>query len=408
MDNIEKAIIEKIDNMKSDIIQFLQDLIKIPSEVPPGKYKEISNFVESKMKEFKLNTKVKKKNIIGEIGNENGSSLIFNAHIDTVATYDGWTKDPYEGEIVGNKIYGRGAADDKACVAAEIFAAKALLDLGINLNGKLIITAVINEEIGGLLGAEYLVKDEVITGDACILGDVCCDYPIAYLGGTMQISFITKGIRRHAQTYPDLPPPYRSKYSAINAIGKMLKIMNFLMELQEEFKKIETKYPLHPDFPCKISSVNFTMINGGNSVTTIPDKCILQCLISVIPEMDLDSIKVRIFNFVESLKKEDPDLNITAQIGAYIKPQIIDTNSIFAQVVKKAFKTVFEEERDFKAFIPTTDAQTFQEKGIETILIGSLRGENNHHAQDEFVYIDDVINVTKIYALTASNYLKKI
>ncbi|MFW9902324.1 MAG: M20 family metallopeptidase, partial [Candidatus Thorarchaeota archaeon] len=377
-----------------------------PSEVPPGKYKEISKFVESKMREFQINTKVKKKNIIGEIGNDNGPSLIFNAHMDTVAADDGWMKDPHGGEIVENKIYGRGAADDKACVTAEIFATKALLDLGIKLNGKLIITAVINEEIGGLLGTEYLVKDEIITGDACLLGDVCCDYPIAYLGGTMQMSFIIKGIRRQAQAYPDLPPPNRNKYSGINAIEKMVKIMNFLIDLQEELIQVETKYPIPPELPSKVSSVNFTMINGGNSLLTIPDRCVLQCLISYIPEMDLESIKARIFNFVESLKKEDPNLNIIAQIGADIKPHIINTNTIFAQAVKKAFKTVFEEQRDFKTSIPTTDAQLFLEKGIETILIGPLRGENNYHAQDEFVYIDDVINVTKIYALTALNYLK--
>ena len=407
MDNMERIVIEKIDDMKDEIIQFLQELVQIPSEVPPGKYKEISNLIASKMKDFNINTKVKKKNVIGEIGNENGPSLIFNAHMDTATTSDGWTKDPHGGEIVGNRIYGRGAADDKACVAAEIFATKALLDLGINLNGKLIITAVINEEIGGLLGTEYLVKDEIITGDACLLGDVWCDYPFAYLGGTMQMSFIIQGIRRNAQAYPDLPLPNRNEYSGINAIGKMMKIMNFLMDLQEELKQMETKYPLPPDSPSKVSSVNFTMINGGNSVNTIPDKCLLQCLISVIPEMDLENIKTRIFNFVESLEKEDPELNITTKIGAYIKPQILETNSNFAKTVKNAFNSVFEEERDFKAFIPTTDAQLFQEKGIETILIGPLRGDNNHHAQDEFAYIDDVINVTKIYALTALNYLKK-
>ncbi len=406
MDNMEKTIMEKIDSMKDEIIQFLQNLIQIPSEVPPGKYKEISKFVESKMKEFEINTEVKKKNIIGEIGNENGPSLIFNAHLDTVPTYDGWTKDPHGGEIVGNKIYGRGAADDKACVAAEIFATKALIDLGIDFKGKLIITAVINEEIGGLLGTEYLVKDEVVKGDACLLGDVCSDYPIAYLGGTMQMTFIIKGIRRNAQAYPDLPPPNRNKYSGINAIGKMVKIMDFLMELQEELKKMETKYPVPPDLPSKIGSVNFTLINGGKSLSAIPDNCILQCLISVIPEMDLEGIKTRVLNFVEEFKNKDPDLNIKAQIGLYIKPQILNTKSTFTKAVKKAFRIVFEEERDFKTFIPTTDAQIFQEKGIETILFGPLRGENNHHAQDEFVYIDDVINVTKIYALTALNYLK--
>ena len=111
-------------------------------------------------------------------------------------------------------------------------------------------------------------------------------------------------------------------------------------------------------------------------------------------------------DYIETLKKEDPNLNITVQIGAEIKPHTTNTKSIFAQTVKNAFKTVFKEERDFKTFIPTSDAQIFQEQGIETILIGPIRGENNHHAQDEFVYIDDVINVTKIFALTALNYLK--
>ncbi|MCK4380918.1 MAG: M20/M25/M40 family metallo-hydrolase [Candidatus Lokiarchaeota archaeon] len=403
---MEKIIMEKIDGMKDEIIRFLQELVQIPSEVPPGKYKEISKLVASKMKELNINTNVKRKNVIGEIGNEAGPSLIFNAHVDTFATYDGWTKDPHGGEIVGNKIYGRGASDDKACVAAEIFATKALLDLGINLNGKLIITAVVNEEIGGLGGTKYLVNEEIVKGDACLLGDVPSDYPIAYTDGAFQIGFDITGIRRHFM-YPDLSPPHRNKYSGINAIHKMLKIMNFLMELQEEFKNRETQYPIPSDLPSKISSVNFTMINGGNSVNTTPDNCVLQCIISVIPEMDLESLKVRILNFVESLEKEDPNLNITTQIGAYIKPQITDTESNFALAVKKAFKTVFEEEREFKAFIPTTDAHIFQEKGIETVLIGSLRGENNYHAQDEFVYIDDVINTTKIYALTALNYLKE-
>lgn len=406
MDKLEKDVLDKIDDMREEIIAFLQELIKIPSEVPPGKYKEISKSIASKMNEFGFKTQRKRNNVIGEVGNEEGPTLIFNAHLDTAATYDGWTKDPYGGEIVENKIYGRGAADDKACIAAEIFAIKALLDAGMDLDGKLIITAVINEEIGGLLGTEYLVKDEIVSGDACLLGDVCCDYPVSYLGGTMQISFTIRGIRRNAQAYPDLPPPNRNKYSGINAISKMLKIMNFLMEIQEEFKKIETKYPLPSDFPSKIGSVNFTIIKGGNSFNTIPDNCVLQCLISVIPEMDLEGIKMRILKYVEDLEKEDPNLNITTQILGYIKPQILDTKSSFAQAVKKAFRTVFGEEREFKAFIPTTDAQIFQESGIETLLIGPLRGENNHHAQDEFVYIEDVMNVAKIYALTALNYLK--
>ena len=51
-------------------------------------------------------------------------------------------------------------------------------------------------------------------------------------------------------------------------------------------------------------------------------------------------------------------------------------------------------------------AHCFQERGIETILIGRGRNDTNAHAADEFVYIEDLINTTKLYALTALNYLK--
>ncbi len=406
MNGIEKIVLEKIDNMKGEIIEFLQELIKIPSEVPPGKYKEISKFIASKISELGINTQRKRHNVIGEIGNDKGPTLIFNAHLDTVATYNGWTKKPHGAEKIGDRIYGRGTADDKSCIAAEIFATKALLDAGFDLNGKLIITAVINEEIGGFLGAKYLVNEEIVKGDACLLGDSISDYPVAFRGGTFQISFNIKGIRRHAQGWPDLLSPNRNKYSGINAINKMLLIMNFLMEIQEELKFKETKYPLPPDMPSKISSVNFTSIEGGVSVTSIPDKCILNCLINTIPEQNLEDLKTRILDFVEDLKRKDPDLNIIVQIPVYIEPQITDINSNFAKIVKNAFKTVYNEEREFKALLPTTDAHFFQQKGIETILIGSFRGESNIHSTDEFVYIEDVINVTKIFALTALNYLK--
>ena len=406
MEKIEKVILDKIEDMRDEIIKFHQELIQIPSEVPPGKYRPISKFVAAKMEEFGMNTKIKRNNVIGEMGRDDGASLIFNAHLDTVPIYNGWTKRPLSGEVIDDKIYGRGSSDDKSCVTAEIFAAKALLDAGVDLNGKLIVTAVINEEIAGFGGTEYLVNDGIIKADACLIGDGPRDYPIAYRGGLFEVSFIIKGIRRHVMAYPDLNPPNRNKYSGINAIQKMLKIMNFLVDLQNKLKEKETKYSLHPDLPSKISSVNFTMIEGGTSTSTTPDKCILHCLISVIPEQDLESIESKILDFVEGMKNEDPDLNIIVQIPIKFEADIADISSNFANVVKNAYKSVYNEDKEFKLFIPTTDAHFFQTKGIETILIGPFHGENNYHAQDEFVYIEDLINTAKIYAITALNYLK--
>jgi succinyl-diaminopimelate desuccinylase len=406
MEDLEKKIISKIDEMREEIIRFLQQLVKFPSEVPPGKYREISKYIATKMEEIGLKTQIKRNNVIGELGEGNTPSLIFNAHFDTVTVHDGWTKDSHSGEKIDNKIYGRGSSDDKSCVTAEIFATKALIDVGIDLRGKLIVTAVVNEEIGGIGGTEYLVNEGILKGDACLLGDAPVDYPTAYRGGVLQFSFSIKGIRRHAMAYPDLIPKYRNEYSGINAIHRMVPIINFLMELQQEFNRKETKYPVPPELPKKISSIEITKLEGGNAIDTVADKCSLNCMINVIPEQDIESVRKKIFNFIENLKKEDPKLEIIVQNPVSIPPAVANTDSNIAKAVKKAFEKIYNEEREFKAFIPTTDAYNFQLKGIETILIGALRGDNNYHAQDEFVYIEDLINTTKLFALTALNYLK--
>jgi len=158
--------------------------------------------------------------------------------------------------------------------------------------------------------------------------------------------------------------------------------------------------------PSKVSSVTITKIEGGVSHTSVPDSCTLHCLINIIPEMDLEAIKTKILTFVEEHKKKNPELDLLVQAPVFVDPLIADTNTEFAASVKKAYTSIFNEERDFKLFISSTDAHHFKRNGIDTLLIGTMRGDNNYHAQDEFVYIEDVINATKIYALTALDYLK--
>lgn len=406
MESKEKIVLQKIDELQKEITSFLQQIVEIPSEVPPGKYRLISKFVAEKMKEFGIENKVKRNNVIGELGNEGGKTLIFNAHMDTTEVFDGWTKNPYSNEIIDGKIYGRGASDDKSCVAAEIFAAKALLDAGVELNGKLIVTAVVNEEIAGFGGAEYIANDGIVKGDACIVGDGPRDYPMGYIGGTLQVSFSIKGIRRQTMAYPDLIPSNRNEYSGINAVHRMFPIIDFLRDLQVELEQHETKYPLAPDMPSKVGSVTITKIDGGVSHTTIPDNCNLHCIISVIPEMDLEAIKTKVLKFANDYKEKNPEIELSVQAPVFVEPLIADPNTEFAKSVKKAYKTLYNEEREFKLFIASTDAHHFKRNGIDTIVIGTLRGDNNYHAQDEFVYIEDVINATKIYALAALDYLK--
>jgi succinyl-diaminopimelate desuccinylase len=178
------------------------------------------------------------------------------------------------------------------------------------------------------------------------------------------------------------------------------------MVLNNEFLARETRYKLAEGATTKVSHVNIAEIHGGNKISTVPGRCFLHCSVNTIPEKDIASIKRRILDFVEEMKKHDPLLDINVMIPISMEPFVINGKSDFARAVQKSMHTVFEEEREFRLFMPSTDAHWFQERGIETVIIGTSRVDNNIHTVDEFVHIDDLINTTKVFALTALNYLK--
>jgi acetylornithine deacetylase/succinyl-diaminopimelate desuccinylase-like protein len=407
MDDSKKAVLGRIDALQDEIIKFHQQIVRIPSENPPANYDEIAKFTANKIKQIGLEVEIRRNNVVGKIRNNNNKhTLILYGHYDTVEAFKGWTEDPFGGEIIDGKIYGRGSSDDKSCVTAEIFAIQAILDTISEFSGNLTLTAVGDEELGGLAGAHYLLSNKIVKGDACLLGDSPFGYPIGYCGGGMFPIFVIQGKQSHGMGFPDLPKPLRNEYSGINAIQKMVKVMNFLLEMKKELNMKETKYPLPPSYSSKVSDINLAVINGGTKISIVPDRCVLQTSINTVPEQDIKSLKNKILQFMKNMKEEDPFLDISVQIPIVYEPQVIDKNSKFAKAVKNAFKIVFNEERDFKLFIPTTDAHWFQERGIETILVGCTRGDNNVHTKDEFVYIEDLIDLTKIYALTVLNYFK--
>jgi succinyl-diaminopimelate desuccinylase len=404
--DLEGQVLERIEKMQDEIIKFHQEIVRIPSENPPSKYKEVAKFVERKMREIGLKTSIKRNNVIGELAKGDGPTLIFNGHFDTVEAFKGWSRDPFGAEIVGDKIFGRGASDDKSSVTAEIFAAQVLLEAGVDLKGKLIVTAVGDEETGGLRGADYLLSNELISGDACLLGDAANGYPFGYCGGTMYITITIKGKTAHGLAFPDLPSPFRNENSGINTVERMVKVMNFLLELKDELLKKTTTYPTSEGWGSNVSSINLAEIHGGTKITTVPDRCYLHLSVNTIPEQDVASIKQRLLVFIEDMKKEDPDLDITVQIPIAMEPQVIDESSNFAKIVQKVAEKIYGEKREFKTLMPSTDAHWFQERGIPTILVGASAKDNNIHAEDEFVYIKDLMDLVKMFALTALNYLR--
>jgi succinyl-diaminopimelate desuccinylase len=116
---ISKDIIDRaVERRREEIVGFLQEMIRIPSENPPGDYEPICDYLSAKLKGMGFETRVTgkegKPNVVATLkGNRPGRTLILNPHIDVVPAGDGWSVAPYGGEVRDGRVYGRGAYDCK-------------------------------------------------------------------------------------------------------------------------------------------------------------------------------------------------------------------------------------------------------------------------------------------------------
>ena len=106
-------------------------------------------------------TKFKGNNVIAEIGNDQGPTILLNAHMDTVKICDGWKRDPFGARVEGDRLYGLGALDMKSGLAAAMIAMEQLKTIKDQLQGRVIFTAVVDEEGPYGLGTDTLIRDGI-------------------------------------------------------------------------------------------------------------------------------------------------------------------------------------------------------------------------------------------------------
>jgi succinyl-diaminopimelate desuccinylase len=158
-----------------------------------------------------------------------------------------WTHGPFSGEVVENLLYGRGAADAKASVAAMVMAAKALAVSGLNLAGSLEINPVCDEETGGGKGTRYLLEQGEMEPDYVVVGEITGNRVAVAEKGIIQIELKTLGKSAHAST----------PWDGVNAVDQMLLLYNRIRAYYADHMQEKT-HPLTPP-----SSINLGLIRGA-------------------------------------------------------------------------------------------------------------------------------------------------
>ena len=168
-----ERVLTEVDRARDEIIDFASRLVRIPTVNPPGaEYETCAGVIGDQLRahgaEVQLLPAIGRVEHTAEhprinvVGRHDGSAAvrrsILNGHFDVVPVGLGWTRDPFGGEVIDGRLYGRGSCDMKAGLAAAVFAAAAIRRAGVTHAAPIEISGTVDEESGGFAGVAWLAR----------------------------------------------------------------------------------------------------------------------------------------------------------------------------------------------------------------------------------------------------------
>ncbi|MEM1510186.1 MAG: M20 family metallopeptidase [Thermofilaceae archaeon] len=419
----EEKILNEVDKMEDELVKFLVNLIKIPTENPPGlNYPEIAEFIGRKMNELGYEVeyvevpierfpelvpfaepKYRRINVIArEPKDRRRPVLHFNGHTDVVPAGSGWSVPPYEGLVRNEKVYGRGASDMKSGIVAMIYAVEALRRAGYRLNGSVEFSFVVDEETTGVknAGSYYLVEkgyiskdtiDYIIITEPLNVDRVCIGHR-----GAIWWKLRIFGRQAHGSM------PYLGVNAAYKAASLIHMIEHFLIP---KLKERITKYNVVPE-EAKKSSINLGVIRCGTKINTVPEECILELDRRFPPEENIDDVREEFIKILKALESIDHEFKYELQEIYYANPVIVPEDQLLVKVLEESIREVLKTTPP-KVLSPGTDDQRFFviNAGINSTAVYGPGRLELAHTVDEYIDIKDLINGTKVLAIATAKLL---
>jgi succinyl-diaminopimelate desuccinylase len=328
--------------------------------------------------------------LIATIGNDDGPTLGFNAHVDVVPIGEraAWTHDPFGAEIVDGRIYGRGAGDDKASVTAQVMAALALVRSGLPLKGRLVVNEVADEESGGYHGAKYVTENAFFTPDFMIVGEQTMNEVALGEKGASPTVIEVRGRTAHGA----LP------WEGANAIEAMAEI---IVALRREYWPVlaeRTNPYFHP------SSASINLFTGGVKTNVVPDYAEIYVDRRLVPGEDPATVIAEIEAIAQRVIADFPRCSVRAcEKWTGSTATMSDEGSPLVQAMVGA-NSRLGLSTSLRGFSMATDGRFWAHQGIPTIIYGP--GDPKlAHIPDEWVGVDEIIQATRAYALAAVSML---
>jgi len=389
--SLQNAVMSKV--RQEDVVKLTQQLIKISSVNPPGQYQEIVGFLEGKLKELGMRSEIvasdpNRPNVLGWLRKDEGKKFLLIGHTDTVPVTEkemnNWIVDPFSGNIVGGKLYGRGSSDMKGGIASVLVAIKALQDTGVNLETDLMVAWCVDEETTGPGGSRYVSEKGYFKPVFGAIDPEPSDmYIRGWFKGRSQYEITVTGRSVHTST-PE---------KGINAITKMAKVVLALQNLKLKYR--------HHEFLGDYTT-SIVEVSGGARVPTVPGVAKLVLEVRMVPSQDFESVKAEIEDVLAKLKAEDPELNAKVDVLIGRNPLETSRSERVFTVVSQAHREVTGKEVGFFTADMngggSGDLYPLLTQGIPSVYFGP----GTHrlaHATNECVEIKFLVDCAKVYTL---------
>ncbi|HZV93322.1 MAG TPA: M20/M25/M40 family metallo-hydrolase [Caldimonas sp.] len=381
---------------------FLQALVRVPTDTPPGDNAPHAERTAALLAAFgfaadryPVPAETVRERGLASITNlvvrrryGEGPTVALNAHGDVVAPGDGWTHDPYGGEIVDGKLYGRASAVSKSDFATYTFAVRALESLGASLAGSVELHFTYDEEFGGELGPGWLLRMGLVKPDLLLAAGFSYQVVTAH-NGCLQLEVTVHGKMAHA-AIPE---------TGIDALQGATAILRALYAQNEIHRTITSKVEgiTHP-------YLNVGRIEGGTHTNVVPGKVVLKLDRRMIPEEDPAQVEAHLRRVIEDAAGAVPGITVAIRrllLARALKP--LPGNAPLVEALQRHGEAVFGVRIPVSGTPLYTDVRLYGEAGIPAAIYGAgprTVFESNAKRADEHLELDDLRGATKVVART--------
>lgn len=380
------------------LVDFLRRMIASPSV--SGEEAETAGILADEMRRIGFDEVRADRlgNVIGRVGN-GPVKILYDAHMDTVPAGDpgDWGFDPLAGKYEDGVVYGRGASDDKGPLAAMVYGAKAIKDLGLDQGFTLYVVGVVAEEVGEGLAISHTIEEEGVCPDFVVIGEaselrVCRGHR-----GRAQYEVTFSGKACHASA-PQLGD---------NALYKAAR---FILEVEKLNERLKGEPPLGK------GSVSATVAQVKTpSVNTIPGeaKVLVDRRLAFEEGKDLaikqlESLAVPLGGRVQLMSYEQPSYTGLVKGGEeFFPPWLLAEDHPLIQTGAEAVRLALEQEPVVDVWGFSTDGNyTAGKAGIPTLGFGPGEGKYCHSNEDQ-MSVEHLEKAAMVYAMIPQLIIKK-